>query len=89
MKLSPALQEAICLINAECSYNEATDRVQRGLTSQRAYDWYVLLWKWSTHRSLYEQGYYYKKRGSAAYWRRINRCRAFISANSSIQLPPI
>lgn len=90
MKLSPSLNLALELIEYGYSYSEVVDKKQRGLLSDLVFGWYMLMWNWSTHRSTnVSQERYYAKRGSKAYWRRINRCRAFITAHSTVKLDPL
>lgn len=88
MKLSENLKEALVFAAAGLTFNEMTDRVQRKQVKQRVYDWYVLLWTWAAPNNCWEQEKFYMKCGSLAFWRRINRCRAFVSEHSSLKLTP-
>ena len=90
MKLSPSLNLALELVEYGYSYSEVVDKKQRGLISDPVYRWWMLLWNWSTFRMQNNpQERYYAARGSEAYCRRINRCRAFLTAHTTITLEPI
>ena len=48
---------------------------QTGRVSDRLYRHYYHLWLWSAWRQDHRHGRFYKRMGSAAYWRRIDRVR--------------
>lgn len=90
MKLSPSLNLALELVEYGYSYSEVVDKKQRGLISDQVYGWWMLLWNWSTFReSSEQQKRFYAARGSGAFWRRIDRCRAFLTTHTTLDLPPL
>jgi hypothetical protein len=83
---SQSLIKALEYIQAGYSLNDARDR----LAPSRAYGWFLLLWKWSAfHYGDREQIRMQKRLGAPHLYSRISRCRAFITANTTLNLPPL
>lgn len=58
-----------------------------GRVSDRLYRHYCFLWLWSAWRQDHRHERFYKRMGSAAYWRRIDRVRRLFLRIAEIPLP--
>jgi len=80
------LQKALSYVERGHTLQQAADI----LAPSRAYSWYLLLWRWATfHFDDDLQARAHKKLGTAKLYARINRCRAFITENTELSLPPL
>ena len=80
------LQQALRAIERGYSLEDA----RQHLAPSRAYSWFLLLWKWSAfHYGDWEQVRMQKRLGAPHLYSRINRCRAFITTNTKLNLPPL
>ena len=65
--------------NIDLSLNEIVEKKQRGLLSEKAYSHLFYLWTWSAFRaSSFLHDRFYKRMGSEAYWRRIDRAKKIV-----------
>ena len=61
---------------------------QSGAVSDRLYRHFCFLWLWSAQRWDDRHERFYKRMGSDAYWRRIDRVKALCARIQSVELPP-
>lgn len=60
---------------------------QSGCVSDRLYRHFCTLWLWSAPRDNYKHDRFYKRMGSDAYWRRIDRVKALGERIRAVELP--
>lgn len=67
--------------------DQMRDLKQTGRVSDRLYRHYCFIWLWSAWRQDYRHERFYKRMGSAAYWRRIDRVRRLFLRIAEVPLP--
>lgn len=69
--------------------DQMRDFKQTGRISDRLYGHYLFLWRWGAwHPENDAHERFYRRMGSAAYWRRIDRVKALIARIRAVPLPP-
>ena len=60
---------------------------QQGIVSDRLFGHYTFFWLWGEVREDYRHFRFYKKMGSDAYWRRIERVKNLIEKINNVPVP--